>query len=107
MADYYTLIARAAANAGSEASRKLMYDRARTAQLTHLRKLEPPLTESEVVHWCSLLEEAIRRVEREAAGDLPEVEVNGALVNRQVSCPTPTAEVKRAHEPGGSRNNRT
>jgi hypothetical protein len=70
MADYYPLIARAVAaldpNAPGE-SRRALYERARTALIAQLRSVEPPLTESEITRERLSLEEAVRKVESEAA----------------------------------------
>jgi hypothetical protein len=68
VADYYALIARAVGGVGSDETRRSIYDQARTAQLTQLRNLEPPLSETKINHQRLALEEAIRRVECEAAG---------------------------------------
>ncbi|MDE2062350.1 MAG: hypothetical protein KGJ00_08060 [Bradyrhizobium sp.] len=70
MADYYPLIARAIAgldpNAPGE-SRRALYERARTALIAQLRGVEPPLSESEITRERLSLEEAVRKVESEAA----------------------------------------
>ncbi len=70
MADYYPLIARAIAgldaNATGEA-RRALYERARTALIAQLRGVEPPLSESEITRERLALEEAVRKVESEAA----------------------------------------
>src|SRR5687768_8322128 len=70
MADYYPLIARAIAgldpNAPGE-SRRALYERARTALIAQLRGVEPPLSESEITRERLALEEAVRKVESEAA----------------------------------------
>ena len=69
MADYYPLIARAVAglekNTGE--GRRALYERARTALVAQLRGVTPPLTESEITRERLALEEAIRKVEAEAA----------------------------------------
>src|SRR5580658_9546287 len=70
MADYYPLIARAIAGLDPSApgeSRRALYERARAALVTQLRSVEPPLSESEITRERLSLEEAIRRVEAEAA----------------------------------------
>ncbi|HWW48938.1 MAG TPA: hypothetical protein VNZ94_13955 [Xanthobacteraceae bacterium] len=70
MADYYPLIARAVAGLDSTAtgeSRRALYERARSALITQLRGVQPPLTESEITRERLSLEEAIRKVEAEAA----------------------------------------
>jgi hypothetical protein len=70
MADYYPLIARAIAgldpNAPGE-SRRALYERARAALIAQLRGVQPPLSESEITRERLALEEAVRKVEAEAA----------------------------------------
>src|SRR2546430_1042598 len=70
MADYYPLIARAIAgldpNAPGE-TRRALYERARTALIAELRRVQPPLSESEIARERLSLEEAVRKVESEAA----------------------------------------
>ena len=69
MADYYPLIARAVAgldkNTGE--NRRALYERARTALVNQLRSVEPALEESDITRERLALEEAIRKVEAEAA----------------------------------------
>jgi hypothetical protein len=69
MADYYPLIARAVAglekNTGE--GRRILYERARTALVTQLRGVVPALSESDITRERLALEEAIRKVEAEAA----------------------------------------
>lgn len=69
MADYYPLIARAVAgldkNTGE--ARRALYERARTALVAQLRGTDPPLDEAEITRERLALEEAIRKVETEAA----------------------------------------
>ena len=69
MADYYPLIAKAVS--GLEKStgeaRRALYDRARTALLAQLRGVEPALSEPDITRERLALEEAIRKVETEAA----------------------------------------
>lgn len=69
MADYYPLIARAVNglehNTGE--NRRTLYERARGALVTQLRNADPPLDESDITSERLALEEAIRRVESEAA----------------------------------------
>ncbi|MDB5620049.1 hypothetical protein [Tardiphaga sp.] len=77
MADYYPLIARAIAGLDPSApgeSRRALYERARSALIAQLRSVEPPLSESEITRERLSLEEAVRKVESEAAQrarDLP------------------------------------
>jgi len=69
MTDYYPLIARAVAGLAKSTgeSRRVLYERARTALLAQLRNLDPPLAENEITRERLLLEEAIRKVEADAA----------------------------------------
>ena len=70
MADYYPLIARAIAgldpNAPGE-SRRALYERARAALRAQLSIVQPPLLEVEITRERLALDEAIRKVESEAA----------------------------------------
>ncbi|HLA21016.1 MAG TPA: hypothetical protein VJZ74_06125 [Pseudolabrys sp.] len=69
MADYHPLISRAVAgldkNTGE--NRRVLYERARTALVNQLRSVEPALEESDITRERLALEEAIRKVEAEAA----------------------------------------
>ncbi|MDQ8729097.1 hypothetical protein [Bradyrhizobium sp. LHD-71] len=70
MADYYPLIARAIAGLDASATgeqRRALYERARAALIAQLRGVQPPLSESEITRERLTLEEAIRKVEQEAA----------------------------------------
>src|ERR1700716_1658000 len=74
MADYYPLIARAIAGLDPSApgeSRRALYERARSALLTQLRSVQPPLSESEITRERLSFEEAVRHVESEAAARDP------------------------------------
>jgi hypothetical protein len=69
MTDYHPLIARAvdglAKNTGE--ARRTLYERARAALVAQLRAVEPSLSESDITKERLALEEAIRKVEAEAA----------------------------------------
>src|SRR4051794_41789891 len=69
MADYHPLIARAVSgldkNTGE--NRRALYERARVALVGQLRGVQPALDESEITRERLALEEAIRKVEAEAA----------------------------------------
>src|SRR4051795_5370826 len=69
MADYHPLIARAVAglDKNSGENRRALYERARTALVAQLRGVQPALDESEITRERLALEEAIRKVEAEAA----------------------------------------
>jgi hypothetical protein len=67
MIDYHALILRAVVglDPNTEETRRLVYERTRTALANHLQALNPPLGESERMHQRLELEEAFRRVEAE------------------------------------------
>ena len=69
MTDYHPLIARAVdgltKNTGE--ARRALYERARSALVAQLRSVEPALSESDITKERLALEEAIRKVESEAA----------------------------------------
>ncbi len=75
MADYYPLIAKAVAGLQSSTpeTRGAIYQRARNALLGQLRRLDPPIPESDVARESASLEDAIARLEAELAPP-PEVE---------------------------------
>src|SRR6202045_1688039 len=69
MADYYPLIDKAVngLDKSTGEARRGLYDRARTALLAQLRGVEPALSEQDITRERLALEEAIRKVEAEAA----------------------------------------
>src|SRR5712672_4273968 len=70
MADYYPLIARAITGLDPSApgeARRALYERARAALIAQLRSVQPPLSASEITRERLSLEEAVRKVESEAA----------------------------------------
>jgi hypothetical protein len=69
MADYYPLIAKAVTGLSKSTgeARRAVYERARSALVGQLRGMTPPLSESEITRERLALEEAIRKVEAEAA----------------------------------------
>jgi hypothetical protein len=70
MSDYYPLIKKAVARLdlnAPRASRRALYARARVAQITQLRSISPALSETEITREQLELEEAVRKVEAEAA----------------------------------------
>jgi hypothetical protein len=88
MADYYPLIARAVEglerNTGE--NRRALYERARSALVSQLRGVDPPLDETEITRERLALEDAIRRIESDAAKKAREAQDNGA-----VAVPSPPA----------------
>ena len=69
MADYYPLIARAVAGLDNNTgeNRRALYERARTALVNQLRSVDPPIEEADITRERLALEDAIRRLEAEAA----------------------------------------
>jgi hypothetical protein len=69
MTDYHPLIARAVDGLGKNTgdARRALYERARSALVAQLRGVEPALSESDITKERLALEEAIRKVEAEAA----------------------------------------
>ncbi|WOH49644.1 hypothetical protein [Bradyrhizobium sp. sBnM-33] len=111
MADYYPLIARAIAgldpNAPGE-SRRALYERARTALIAQLRSVQPPLSESEITRERLSLEEAVRKVESEAAQRAREASRPGAArggdaFRRANARPAEAASASAAPPPGAPR----
>ncbi len=101
MADYYPLIARAIAGLDPSApgeSRRALYERARTALIAQLRSVQPPLSESEITRERLSLEEAVRKVESEAAQRARDASRSGAL---RAAAPAPA--IPSAPPPGHRR----
>lgn len=72
MADYHAILKRAISSlpsANGEA-RRAVYEKARAALVNQLKAFDPPLTPSEITQQRLQLEEAIRKVESEAAKGL-------------------------------------
>jgi hypothetical protein len=70
MTDYHTVIAQAVEGLDQNTSRtrRALYERARAAQVTHLRAIHPPLSELAIAKERLSLETAIRKVEADTAG---------------------------------------
>ena len=89
MADYHPLIARAVSglekNTGE--NRRSLYERARIALVAQLRSVVPALEESEITRERLALEEAIRKVEAEAARHARETRPN--IIKRAEAPPRP------------------
>jgi hypothetical protein len=65
MADFYPILARAVAGLSdpSPEARRAIYDRARTALVTQLRSLDPPLGEAEIMRERLSLDESVAKIE--------------------------------------------
>ena len=95
MADYYPLIARAIAGLDPSApgeSRRALYERARAALIAQLRSVQPPLSESEITRERLSLEEAVRKVESEAAQRAREASRSGPRAGDAFRAGTPRAK---------------
>src|SRR6516162_9037935 len=70
MTNYHTVIAQAveSLDQNTSSTRRVLYERARTAQVTHLRAIHPPLSESAIAKERLSLESAICKVEADTAG---------------------------------------
>ncbi|MCD0421985.1 hypothetical protein LOC51_32640 [Rubrivivax sp. JA1024] len=105
MADYYPLIARAIASLDPNApgeQRRAIYERARAALIAQLRGVQPPLTESEITRERLALEEAVRKVESEAAHrarDAARAELKGR--GRPGDAPRPGDALRASSRPIG------
>src|SRR5881628_1490054 len=92
MADYYPLIARAIAGLDPSApgeQRRALYERARAALIAQLRSVQPPLSESEITRERLSLEEAVRKVESEAAQRAREASRSGPRAGDAFRAGTP------------------
>jgi hypothetical protein len=95
--DYYPLIARAIAGldpSAADETRRALYARARAGLIKQLRSTDPPLSESEVTRERLSLEEAVRKVESEAAQRAREASraPAGDAYRRAVPAPAPVRE---------------
>ncbi len=73
MAEYYAVLSKAVGSleANGPDNRREVYDKARNALIGQLKAIDPPLPTAEISRQRLELEEAIRRVEREAANAPP------------------------------------
>jgi hypothetical protein len=102
MADYYPLIARAIAGLDPSApgeARRALYERARAALIAQLRSVQPPLSESEITRERLSLEEAVRKVESEAAQRAREASRAGSRSGDAFRAGTPRANPIKPGDP--------
>lgn len=101
MTDYHPLIARAVdgltKNTGD--ARRALYERARSALVTQLRGVEPALSESDITKERLALEEAIRKVEAEAARKALSEPKNSGRTEPRFEIRSPVAPSRSAAEP--------
>jgi len=116
MTDYHPLIARAVEGLQKSTgeARRALYERARTALVTQLRSVDPPLSETEITKERLALEDAIRKVEaetaRKARTELRETRVATAPARRvepasprPAAAPTKSEAQRRAYLPPSAR----
>jgi len=103
MADFYPILARAVAGLPdtSPAARNAIYDRARSALMTQLRSLDPPLSEAEIMRERLALDEAVARIEADY-DDTPEPDL-APLLSPQEPQPEPPAPEAPAPEAASPR----
>jgi len=84
MADYYTLISNgiAALDKKTSEARRVFYDRARTTLADHLRKADPPLSETIIERERQALGDAISKVEADATASEVTRPIPGGLQTR-------------------------
>lgn len=94
MADYHAILKRAisALPAPNGEARRAVYEKARSALVNQLKAFDPPLSPSEITQQRLQLEEAIRKVESEAAKGL----LKPAPVAPPVRAPEPPVEAPTA-----------
>ena len=102
MASYYSLIAKAVAGLDPDAtgeSRRAIYERASAALLAQLRTISPPFTEAEITRERLALEDAVRKVEEEAARQAHDARVLtfSDLVSDTADLGKATAEANRRY----------
>ena len=105
MADYYPLIARAIAGLDPSApgeARRALYERARAALIAQLRSVQPPLSESEITRERLSLEEAVRKVESEAAQRAREASRAGSRSGDAFRAGTPRANPSKPGDPAAA-----
>jgi hypothetical protein len=87
MAEYYAVLSKAVAGleANGADTRRAVYDKARNALIGQLKAIDPPLPTAEISRQRLELEEAIRRVEREASTVQAGAPVRGAGARTQAA----------------------
>src|SRR5436305_11287974 len=106
MADYYPLVAKAIAGLEKKTGegRRLLHERARTALVAQLRRMnDPPLTEAEITRERLALEEAIRKVEAEAARRGREPRAEAAAPKPEPAAEAPQTTPARPAAPAAER----
>jgi hypothetical protein len=109
MAEYYAVLKKAVSGmeGGAGDARRAVYDKARNALIGQLKAIDPPLSTSEISRQRLELEEAIRRVEREAAAEAQSVRGRAAESVREAVAdtgPSPQDVFRRAIQEAESRS---
>ena len=106
MADYYSLIARKIGPLAESTpqSRQAIYELARKALFNQLRAIQPPVAEQVIQTEGRALDEAIARLEMEAAKSAPTRAASPAMAPRPEGEPKSRVE-KSERENGGPENN--
>ncbi|BCP54920.1 hypothetical protein K32_35370 [Kaistia sp. 32K] len=102
MTDYYAVLKKAVSGFDSESgdARRSVYDKARTALIAQLKSIDPPLTTSEISRQRLELEEAIRKVEREASvARAAPVRISAAAAVAEALGTAPEPEPAEAQDP--------
>ncbi|WP_428669598.1 hypothetical protein [Roseibium sp.] len=102
MADYYSILKKTIASLpeSNGAARRSVYSRARNAIVNQLKAYEPPLSPSEITAEQLRLEEAIRKVEAEAARET--LGLGPAAPRVQTPAPQPAAQPASTPEPAAA-----
>jgi len=95
MADYYSILKKTIASLpeNNGAARRSVYSRARNAIVNQLKAYEPPLAPSEITAEQLRLEEAIRKVEAEAARESLGLGAPAAKPDPQAPAPEPAPTI--------------
>jgi hypothetical protein len=102
MADYYAILKRAigALPEPTGEARRAVYEKARTALVAQLKSFDPPLSASDITQQRLQLEDAIRKVESEAAkGLLSQALSRAAGPERPAAAATTPAPAPRQTDP--------
>ncbi len=97
MADYYPVLKRAISSlpSGSGEARRAVYEKARVALLRQLSSYNPPLSPTDIADQRVALEDCIRRVEAEVAGNAEDA---APAAEPAAAAPSPAKTAPPVHE---------